>query len=63
MKADTEPRILSRQRDRLLATGLVHHQAGGGQDPVAMRADHRLIDGLGSAKVVCIDHQAPAQLI
>ncbi|SPE50088.1 hypothetical protein SBV1_1050014 [Verrucomicrobia bacterium] len=39
---------------------LVHHQAGGGQNSLAMGADHGPVDARGEAKVVRIHDEAAA---
>ena len=57
VQSDTQPGILPRQRDRLLAGGLVHHQAGGGENPLAMRPDYRLVDRSRAPKVIRVDDQ------
>ena len=46
MQADSQFGGLFCERHRFVARGLVHHQAGGGQNPFAMRADDGLIDGV-----------------
>ncbi len=58
VQADAELWILPRQGDSLIATGFVDHQAGGGQDAFAMRADDGFIDGVRTAEIVRVDDQA-----
>src|ERR1051326_8343961 len=46
VQPDAEPRILPRQLYRFVRRVAVHHQAGGGEDALAVRADDGLIDGM-----------------
>ena len=57
MQTDAQPGIFLCQFNRLVEAGFVHHQAGGGQNPFAMRADDSLIDGMGTAEIVRIDDE------
>jgi len=57
MQADAELWIFVCQFNRFVARGLVHHQAGAGQNAFAMRADDGFIDGMRTAKIVRVDNQ------
>ena len=56
MQSHAESRILPRQPDRLAGCRFVDHQAGAGQNAVAMRPDHRLINRGRSPKIIRIDN-------
>ena len=58
MQADAELGIFLRQRHGFVAAGFVHHQAGGGQNAFAMRADDGFVDGMRTAKVIRVDDEA-----
>ena len=57
VQADTQSRIFFGQGDSFGAIRFVDHQAGGGQDAFAMRADHGLIDGMGATEIVRVDDE------
>src|ERR1035437_678214 len=59
MQADAEFGILLCERNRFIKPRFVHHQARGGQNPFAMRADDGFIDGMRTAKIVRVDDEAP----
>src|SRR5688572_11446470 len=59
MQTDAEPRILTRQSNSLLESRLIHHQAGGGKNPFAMRADDGVVRAGAQAEVVGIHNQPP----
>ena len=59
MQPHAESRILLRQRHRFGAGRLVHHQAGGGENALAMGANDGLVDGTRAPEIVRIDDQPP----
>ena len=61
MQADAEFGIFLRERNRFIEARLVHHQARGGQNAFAMRADDGLVDGMRTAKIVRVDNEASGQ--
>ena len=58
MQADTEARIVPRNGDSFVQPGLIHHQAGSGQNALAMSADDSMVDRSGAAEIVGIDDEA-----
>ena len=60
MQANAEPWIFPRQSDGFVAGGFIHHQAGGGQNAFAVRADDGFIDGMRQAEIVRVDDEAAA---
>ena len=58
MQSHAQRRILAGEGHGFLKGGFVHHQAGGGQNALAVGADDGLVDGGGTAEVVGIDDQA-----
>ena len=62
MQADAQAGIFPRQRHGLAGARLIDHQAGAGQDALAMGADDGLVDGLRAAKIIRIDDQPPPGL-
>ena len=58
MQTDAQARILARQGDRFVGGGFIDHEAGRGQDALAMGANDRLVDGMGTAEIVRVDDQA-----
>ena len=60
MQAHTEPRILPRLLDGFVRSLAVDHQAGGGEDTFAMRADDGVVDGVCAAEVVGVDDEPAA---
>ncbi len=57
MQADAEFGILPREFYGLVKTGFVHHQACGGQNAVAVRADDGFIDGWRQSEIVGVDNE------
>jgi hypothetical protein len=57
VQPDAQPGILPRQTDGLGLGGLIDHQAGGGQDALAVRPDDRLVDGRRSAEIIRVDDE------
>ncbi len=58
VEADAEGGMGAGQLDGGGGVRLVDHEAGGGEDAVAMGADDRLVDGGGAAKVIGVDYEA-----
>src|SRR6266700_1412596 len=54
-----QSRMLAGQGDGLFEGRLVNHQAGAGQDAVAVGVDDGLVDGGRAAEVVGVDDEAP----
>jgi hypothetical protein len=52
MQTDVQVRHGAGAADRVGCGGGVHHQAGGGEDAVAMGLFYRLVDGFGEAEIV-----------
>ena len=57
VKADTEARILAGEFDGFRSGVARDHQAGGGEDAVAMGLDDGGVDAAGAAEVVGIDDE------
>ena len=62
MQADAEFWIFLCQLDRFVEARFVHHQAGGGQNAFAMRADDGFVDGMRTAEIVGVDNEAAAAM-
>jgi hypothetical protein len=58
VETHTQPLVFSGQSDRLFAGRFVYHQAGAGENALAMSANHGGVDAGGTAKVVGVDDQA-----
>ncbi len=50
--------VLAGKGHGFLKGGLIHHQAGGGENALAVGADDGLVDGGRAAKIVGVDDQA-----
>ena len=61
VQSHPQPRVVSRQRHGLFLRRLVDHQARRGQNTLAVRAHHRLVDRSRAAEIIRVDDQ-PAKL-
>jgi hypothetical protein len=62
MQPDVQLRMLPGEGNCLIACGTGHHQAGGGEDAVAKRADDRGINFVRRAEIIASDNKGPRRL-
>jgi len=58
VEADSEPGIFSCESNGFIECGLIHHQAGSGENAFTMGANDGLIDGGRAAEVIGVDDEA-----
>ena len=55
VKPDTQGRTLPSQDHGFIASRLIDHETGSGENAVAVRAQNRGIDAFGTAKIISVD--------